>query len=237
MQSRFRSLWVPGLILWVAVSSGSASPTDANDSSAATSPFSRLHTISIHVKDLETFNAAFQLLNEDLKLPKKWGQEWQPEQDVKRMYAGFWAGNMCIEPCGPYDTDRFEGESRAMFFALTFLPHESSAASAKILNMRGLAHDGQKAFLSVVDPHLSGDSCGVCIMDLGHENRLKDNAREAELQAELKASRGGTLGLIGVEEIVVRVTCDEGLDRWKRMFEPEVIGPENRSSKAPAGCR
>lgn len=236
MWSTFKRVLVAGLILWVTVSSRSSHAANTNESPASKPVFSRIHTVSIHVRDLETFNEAFHLLSEDLKLPKKWGQKWTPQHEAERMYAGFWAGNMCIEPCGPYDTDRFEGESKAMFFALTFLPSESSAASAKVLDMRGLAHNGQKAFLSLVDPHLSSASCGVCIMDLGHESRLKDSEREAELHEELTVSQGGTLGLIGIDEIHVQYTCDEGLERWKRLFEPQSLSEESsvRLGKGPA---
>ncbi len=203
---------------------------------APTPIFSRIHTVSIHVKDFQTFNSAFHFLSDDLKLPKKWGQEWTPGTKAKRMYAGFWAGNICIEPCGPYDTDRFESNARAMFFAITFLPFESSKASARELDMRGLTHNDKKVFLSVTDPHLSSGNCGVCIMDVGRENREKDNAREAELQTEFASTQGGPLGLIGVEEILVRYTCDEGRRRWERLLEPIRSNAENlgRLGDSPA---
>jgi hypothetical protein len=57
-------------------------------------------------------------------------------------------------------------------------------------------------------------------MDVGRADRANDNAREAELQTEFTAAQGGPLGLIGVEEILVRYTCDEGRKRWERLLEP-----------------
>jgi hypothetical protein len=162
----------------------------------------------------------FCFLRDDLELPSNWDQQWTPGTEAKRKYAAFWAGNMCIEPCGPYATDEFDGDAKAMFFAVTFLPHESSKASAEEFDVRGLAHNGQKVFLSVTDPHLSSGNCGVCIMDTGPDSRKKDSVREAELQREFAAAQGGRLGLIGVEEILVRHTCDEGRRRWASLFEP-----------------
>ncbi len=201
--------------------------TQKSNLPAPTPVFSRIHTVSIHVRDFQTFNSAFRLLNDDMKLPKKWGQEWTPETKAKKMYAGFWAGNMCIETCGPYETDEFEDDTGAMFFAITFLPFESSQVSAAELQRRGLTHNGQKVFLSLTDPYLSGSNRGVCIMDVGPEDREKDNARETELQTELSAAHGGPMGLIGVEEILVRYTSDEGRRRWERLLEPARPDAEN----------
>lgn len=176
--------------------------------------FSRLHTVSIHVKDFQTFNEVFRFLKDDMELPLNWGREWTPGNEGKKSYASFWAGNICIEPCGPYSTDEFEGNARTMFFALTFLPFESSKASATELEKRGLGHDGQKAFLSVTNRNLSGGNCGVCIMDLGHESRAKDTAREAELQFLLESTGGGPFGVVGVDEILVRYRSEAGKRCW-----------------------
>ena len=216
----FKISFLAGLIAAVLGTPGCTHPAPQSALPAPTPLFSRIHTVSIHVKDFQTFNSAFHFLSDDLKLPKKWGQEWTPGTEAKQMYAGFWAGNICIEPCGPFDTDEFESDARAMSFAITVLPAESSMASARELDLRGLKHNGEKVFLSLTDPHLSSGNCGVCIMDVGRENREKDNAREAKLQTEFASAQGGPLGLIGVEEILVRYTCDEGRRRWERLLEP-----------------
>jgi len=224
MWDMFRVSFLAGLVAVVFGTPGCNPPAAQSDLPAPTPIFSRIHTVSIHVRDFQTFNRAFHFLSDDLKLPKKWGQEWTPGAEAKRMYAGFWAGNICIEPCGPYDADDFESDARAMFFAITFLPWESSEASVRELDRRALTHNGQKVFLSVTDPHLSGGNRGVCIMDVGREDREKDNAQEAELQTEFAAAQGGPLGLMGVEEILVRYTGGEGRRRWERLLEP--VRPE-----------
>jgi len=212
-------------------------PTALNFKGAALTPvFSRIHTVSIHVKDCCTFNDVFDFLNDEMMLPKNWGQKWIHETKAKRMYASFWAGNVCIEPCGPYDTDDFESDARAMFFAITFLPFESSKASVEALDRRSLTHNGKKVFLSVTNPHLSSGNCGVCIMDMGSESREKDNTREAELQKQIQSARGGPLGLIRVEEILVRYTCDEGRRQWENLLMPARPSTENlwRLGNSPA---
>lgn len=232
----FKISFLAGLVAAVLGTPGCTHPAPDSALPAPTPIFSRIHTVSIHVKDFHTFNSAFHFLSDDLKLPMKWGQEWTPGIKAKQMYAGFWAGNICIEPCGPYDTDEFENDATAMFFAITFLPFESSNTSARELEMRGLTNNGEKVFLSVTDPHLSSGNCGVCIMDVGPENRRKDNAREAELQIEFASAQGGPLGLIGVEEVLVRYTCDEGRRRWERLLEPVRPNTENlwRLGDSPA---
>lgn len=232
----FKISFLAGLVAVVLGTPGCNHQAPQSDLPAPLPIFSRIHTVSIHVRDFQTFNNAFHFLSDDLKLPKKWGQEWTPAAKARQMYAGFWAGNICIEPCGPYDTDEFESDARAMFFAITFLPLESSEASARELDRRALAHNGQKVFLSVTNPHLSGGDRGICIMDVGPEDREKDKAREAELQSEFAAAQGGPLGLTGVEEILVRFTCDEGHRRWERLLEPVRPNAENlwRLGDSPA---
>lgn len=223
----FKIFFLATLVAAVLGTPGCTHPTSESVMPASTPIFSRIHTVSIHVKDLETFNKAFHFLHDDLELSYKWGQEWTPGSEAKKMYAGFWAGNICIEPCGPYDTDEFESDAKAMFFAITFLPFESSEASARELDRRALAHNGRKVFLSVTEPHLSSSNCGVCIMDVGPEDRKKDNAREAELQTEFVTAQKGSLGLIGVEEIFVRYTCEEDRRRWERLLQPIKPNAEN----------
>ncbi len=232
----FKISFLAALAAVVLGTPGCTHPTSESVVPMPTPIFSRIHTVSIHVKDLETFNRAFHFLRDDLELSKKWGQEWTPGSEAKKMYAGFWAGNICIEPCGPFDTDEFESDAKAMFFAITFLPFESSEASAREFDRRGLAHNGRKVFLSVTDPHLSSGNCGVCIMDVGHEDRKKDNAREAELQTEFASAQEDSLGLIGVEEILVRYRCEEGRKRWERLLQPVKPNPENlwRLGNSPA---
>jgi hypothetical protein len=236
MWYRFKISFLAAFVAAVLGTPGCTQPTSESVVPAPTPIFSRIHTVSIHVKDLETFDRAFHLLRDDLELSKKWGQEWTPGSKAKKMYAGFWAGNICIEPCGPYDTDEFESDARAMFFAITFLPFESSRASARELDRRGLAHNGEKVFLSVTDPHLSSGNSGVCIMDVGPEDREKDNAREVELQIEFASAQKTSLGLIGVEEILVRYTCEEGRKRWERLLQPVRPNAENlwRLGDSPA---
>ena len=63
---------------------------------------SRVHTLSIHIREHETFNAVLSLFNGDLGLPMVYGRPWRPEMGEKRVYAAVTAGNINIEPCGPY---------------------------------------------------------------------------------------------------------------------------------------
>ena len=60
-------------------------PAPQNDPPVPVPILARIHTVSIHVKDFPTFNRAFHFLSDDLRLPKKWGQEWTPEAKAKRM--------------------------------------------------------------------------------------------------------------------------------------------------------
>ena len=75
--------------------------TKAFEESAISKPnpvfSSGLHTLSIHVKDSIVHDSVFHFLVEKLKLPI-----YYYPVGLNTKYAGVYAGNLVLEPCGPY---------------------------------------------------------------------------------------------------------------------------------------
>ena len=76
----------------------------------STPVITKLHTISIHVKDHQIHEDVYCFLREDLQLPLV----YEPVIHGERRYVGLWAGNLVLEPCGPYGniayaTPNFQG--------------------------------------------------------------------------------------------------------------------------------
>ena len=73
-------------------------------------------------------------------------------------------------------------------------------------------------------------------MDMGRETREKDKAREADLQRQFVSAQADWLGVIGIEEIIVRFTGEQGRRKWERLLEPFKPNAENvwKFDKSPS---
>ncbi len=180
---------------------------------------SRVHTLSIHIREHETFNKVLELLNKDFGLPVVYGRPWAPEMGEKRMYAAVSVGNINIEPCGPYPDIAYTDSSfMAIFFGITFSPFESSAASAAEMDRRGIAHSAPGMFMSVTDPDFPGGNIGVGFLDIS-ENKANWTSEDSASQA-LKESGGGPPGILYAEEILVGFSDNENLAMWREFLAP-----------------
>ncbi len=59
---------------------------------------SGVHTLSVHVRDTISQDSVYQFFVNKLMLPIY----YTPVMYGQKKYAGIYAGNMVIEPCGPY---------------------------------------------------------------------------------------------------------------------------------------
>ena len=118
--------------------------------------FSGLHTLSIHVRDTITHDSVFHFLADKLKLPVY----YYPVTSGQRKYAGVYAGNLVLEPCGPYSNFSYATDDfRAIFFGLTFEPFESISLSAMGLTDRKINHQAGDSYIYLQnDSTLCGDN-------------------------------------------------------------------------------
>jgi hypothetical protein len=172
---------------------------------------SRIHTVSIHFREFEVHNLLFNLLANDFQMPVVFGELWAPEKGGRRIYSRVWAGNINLEPCGPFDNIAYATKDfDAMFFGITFEPYESSFSSAAQLDNRGISHNEPTMFMIVTDPMLCGQNSGVGFIDV--EDKEKEKSVRDSLSSKLAENNGGPLGIKSVEEIQVGYTGKENLN-------------------------
>jgi hypothetical protein len=176
---------------------------------------SRVHTVSIHVKDHDVHEAVHRFLRDDLQLPVV----YTPVVYGERRYVGLWAGNLVLEPCGPYANITYATpDFDAMFYGITFEAYESSARSTVQLDERRIQHEPPYAFVVLSDPNVCGDNLIVSIMD--NPGRDKERAKHQGLTSELRDNQGGPLGIQHVEEIRVGYTEQQNVTRWQALLAP-----------------
>jgi hypothetical protein len=172
---------------------------------------SRLHTLSIHVRSAAVHDALHTLLAETLQLPRT----YEPVAYGERRYVAVWAGNVALEPCGPYPPESYLSlDFEAMFYGLTFAPWESAGASTSALDARGIGHATPTDTVRIEDEDLSAPNVYVGI-GWGLEDERLRAARVA-----FEARQGGPLGLVRVQEIRIGVSDEANLRAWVAFLRP-----------------
>jgi hypothetical protein len=152
--------------------------------------------LTIHVSDTNIHDGVFRFLTEVLKLPV----DYYPEMAGGRRYAAVYAGNMFIEPCGPYENWRYPVKDfKALFVGLNCRSGESATALAADLERSKVAFEqGGAGPFRIQDASLTE---GVY---LGLTAKARDQAaeeREASFRSAMAANRRKGLGFEYVKEI------------------------------------
>jgi len=199
------SIWavlLSAALLVVPAASGEAGPTPV---------VSWLHTQSIHVRSHAIHDSLHELLAETLQLPRT----YEPVQYGDKKYVAVWAGNIALEPCGPYPPgDYLSTDFEAMFYGLTFAFAESAVASAAALDERGIGHAEPTDVVRIEDEDLKAPNVYVGI---GYGD---DPEGVREPRALLEARKGGPLGLLRVDEIRVGYSDEANLRKWTAFLQP-----------------
>jgi hypothetical protein len=172
---------------------------------------SRLNTLSIHVRSHAIHDSLHALLAEKLQLPRT----YELVTIGERRYVAVWAGNLALEPCGPYPADSYlDTDFEAMFYGLTFEPGTTAEASAAALDTRGIPHAEPTGSVRIDDEDLRAPNVYVGIGESSTPEQL------ARFQSELDARGGGPLGLRHVGEIRIGYTDERSLGKWLSFLTP-----------------
>jgi hypothetical protein len=180
--------------------------------------FSGLHTLSIHVRDTITHDSVFHFLVDELKLPVY----YYPLTYGKRKYAGVYAGNLVLEPCGPYsDFSYATTDFRAIFFGLTFESSEPLTRVAMGLADRKIHYraSGYEAIYLHEDSALCGDNITISFMDK-KEAGINDKRKMDSLRYAMNADTENELGIEYVKEIGIGYKEGPNLQKWKELISP-----------------
>jgi len=183
--------------------------------------FSSLHTLSIHIKDPAIHDSVFHFLKDKLQLPVY----YNPLSFGDRSYAGIFAGNLVLEPCGPYSNFTYvSNDFKAIFFGLTFEPAYDISYTAKALQDKKIQHEvASDEYIYLKDPGFWGENIAISIMDK-HE-RTKDHAKLDSLHKVMIPGSNSSLGIEYVKEIQLGIPNASHLERWKELIFPSELYP------------
>ena len=177
---------------------------------------SGLHTLSIHVMDTVTHDSVYHFLVDKLKLPVY----YYPVTYGARKYVGAYAGNLVLEPCGPYSDYRYaSNDFRAVFFGLTFEPFKTLSQASNELTGRRINCQAEGNFIIFSDSALCGDNIVISFMD--DVNKVNGKNRKIDsLKIDMAADTENELGIEYVSEIVIGYRDNEGLEKWNELISP-----------------
>ena len=217
MNTRFCGLILIGMIM-LFQTSFAVEKTAHNIIVPKTNPiFSGLHTLSIHVRDTITHNSVYRFLVDKLKLPVY----YFPVASGNRKYAGVYAGNLILEPCGPYTEYLYaSGSANALFFGLTFEPFESLTLAAKDLSERNIDHKVMgREYIYFTDSSLCRDNITITLMGDG-DKTVGKNRKIDSLRYVMAKDTQNELGIEYVKEIRIGYKSEPNLEKWKELISP-----------------
>ena len=183
---------------------------------------SQVSVLTIHVSDTNTHDTVFHFLTDVLKLPV----DYYPVMLGQRRYAAVYAGNMFIEPCGPYSNMLYPTKDfKALFYGLNCSSDKSPAAIVADLRRLSIAYEqvGAGTF-RIIDASM-GEGVYFAISSKVEDKPAEE--KEAALRKAMSASNRDGLGLEYVKEIWLSDPEPVNMAVWR-----EVLGASGRVNDA-----
>ena len=172
---------------------------------------SGVHTLSIHVSDTITHDSVYQFFHNKLKLPIY----YSPIKVGQRKYVGLYAGNMVLEPCGPYQNiDYADDNIRSIFYGLNLEVCKSLESVERILNDRGIRQQVNKGSIYVRDSLLSNENIFVGLYN------VTDKEKRDSLAKLLFTNAVSNPGIEYIKKIDVGYKGEINLLKWKELLDP-----------------
>lgn len=173
---------------------------------------SRVCVLTIHVSDTNVHDRVFHFLTDVLKLPV----DYYPEMLGERRYAAVYAGNMFIEPCGPYSNMRYPRKDfKALFFGLNCSSDKSSSEMIVALQRLNIAHTVDSEIFRIQDASLAE---GIYLAISSAAQKKPGEDKEASLQSAMVANSSEGVGFEYVKEIWLGYAGRADLNAWKEFL-------------------
>ena len=176
---------------------------------------SRISVLSIHVRDTLVHDSVFHFLTDKLGLPV----EYYPQKWIERKYAGVYAGNMFLEPCGPYSNFSYAtNDFRAIFFGLNCESERSLSSLAADITGRHIEIRQEGSILvtdtTIIKPNIY----------FGISSRpIQDKVNEDSLRIVMLRNKNNGLGIERIKEIRIGYTDNHCLAKWGKLIMPSVL--------------
>ena len=207
---KFKGLLFFILILIIGVCYGQFRKDHHPAGNASSYRITGMHTLSIHTRDTNTVVSIYRFLKEKLKLPVY----YTPVTIGARKYAGIYAGNMVLEPCGPYENRHYAtDEFRAIFFGVNLSVNDPLNYFDQLLNELNISHQVNQGSIYILDSLLSLENIFTALYEIGDKNK-RDSLRN------LLASTSRSPGIQYISEIEIGYQGEENIRRWKEYLSP-----------------
>jgi hypothetical protein len=172
---------------------------------------SGMHTLSIHVQDTLTQDSVYQFMVQELKLPVY----YTPILLDQRKYAGIYAGNMVLEPCGPYPDRNYATEKfRSVFYGMNFQMDNPAASSDSVLNHRGIRHQVNPGSIFITEDLLYNSNLFIALLE------VSDPGIRDSLTTELMTDTENKPGIEFIRDIHIGFKEDADFRKWKDLLYP-----------------
>jgi len=176
---------------------------------------SGIHTLSIHVKDTTSHDSVYKFLAQKLLLPTY----YTPVMIAERRYVGVYAGNMVLEPCGPYQnidyaTDNF----RAIFYGMNFEVNNSLYKCEQALRVRDIDHQVNIGSIYIRDSILCNGNIFTALYE------VNDKQKRDSLQNELRIQDESNPGIEYIKELNIGYKNELTYQKWKEYLDPLEFG-------------
>jgi hypothetical protein len=176
---------------------------------------SGVHTLSVHVRDTITHDSVYQFFLHKLKLPIY----YTPVKYGQTRYVGIYAGNMVLEPCGPYQNTVYATDNfRAIFYGMNFEVYKSLTSSEQALNDRSIKHQVNQGSIYIKDSILCSENVFTALYE------VKDKVIRDSLQNVLIITVKNKPGIEYINEIFIGYKEEANLMRWKEYLYPIEFG-------------
>jgi hypothetical protein len=180
---------------------------------------SGIHTLSIHVKDTISQDSVTLFLQNSLGLPVY----YTPVNIGIRRYSGLYAGNMVLEPCGPYPNIKYASDDfRSIFYGLNFEVYKSLESSERALQTLGVEHQVNQGSIYIRDSILSNQSVFAALYEVT-DAKIRDS-----LKQKLWSEGGNYPGIEYIKEIVIGYKQEINYLRWKEFLHPKEVDNQGK---------
>lgn len=188
--------------------------TNNNPANPAAPEVSGIHTLSIHVKDTISHDSVYQFLLHKLLLPTY----YTPVMIAGRRYVGVYAGNMVLEPCGPYGNINYATDDfRAIFYGMNFEVSNSLSTCEQALRTRGIDHQVNKGSIYIRDSMLCNENIFTALYV------VNDKQKRDSLQNKLKNQERGP-GIEYIKKVDIGYKDENNYQRWEKYLDPLQFG-------------
>jgi len=202
------------LIAFMLISQIGFTQTDISSTSSGSNDaplISGIHTLSIHVRDTLTQDSVTRFLRNILALPVY----YTPVKLGIRRYSGLYAGNMVLEPCGPYPNISYgSDEFRAIFFGLNFEVHESLESGEGALKNLGIKHQVNNGSIYIKDSLLCSENVFTALYKVSDEEK-RDSLKQALWSLKRKHP-----GIEYIKDIAIGYKKEIHFAKWKEFLHP-----------------